>query len=202
MLEPYRWWPMVVGNARELDDCAPSALLVSGIRVFYQQFERDQCLMMGVASCLHYCGLKSEALAIALRARRYEDLPKEIALMEMRKDMKRLVPCIGECVTFNSATSKKKTIKRKLSIPDLIEKRTRFPTVVIPYGRDRSNNHSFVVVDDLIFDSTQPCAMKLCLESLDWICGKYGIGSIDVAFRFNAGHGTKEKLSRKDTTNW
>jgi hypothetical protein len=198
MLETFRWWPMVVGNAREQDDRAPSALLVSGIRVFYQQFERDQCLMMGVASCLHYCGLKSEAVVIALRARRYE----EIALIEMRKDMKRLVPCIGECVTFNSATSKKKTIKRKLSIPDLIKKRTRFPTVVIPFERDGSNNHSFVVVDNLIFDSTQPCVMKLCLESLDWICGKYGIGSIDVAFRFNAGHGTKEKLSRKDTTNW
>jgi hypothetical protein len=45
-------------------------------------------------------------------------------------------------------------MKRKLSIQDLLEKPTRFPTVVIPFGRDGSNNHSFGVVDGLIFDST------------------------------------------------
>jgi hypothetical protein len=59
-----------------------------------------------------------------------------------------------------------------------------------------------VVIDDLIFDSTQPCAIKLCWDSLDWICGNDGMGSIDVEMRFNAGHGIKEKLSHKDTKNW
>jgi hypothetical protein len=104
---------------------------------------------------------------------------------------------------FNAKTSKKKSIKRKLSIQDLLEKRTRFLTVVIPFKRDGSNNHFFVVVDDLIFDSTQACAMKLCRGSLDWICGNKGMGSIDVAMRFNAGHaGTKKKLSHKDMKNW
>jgi hypothetical protein len=141
-------------------------------------------------------------MAMHLQARRYEDLSKEIALIELRKDMRQRVPCIGECVMFNAKTSKKKSIKMKVSIQDLLEKQTRFPTVVIPFGRDGSNNHSFVVVDDLIFDSTQPCAMKLCHGSLDWICGNDGMGSIDVAMRFNAGHGTKGKLSHKETKNW
>jgi hypothetical protein len=120
-------------------------------------------------------------MAMHLQARRYEDLPKEIALIELRKDMRQKVPCIGECVMFDAKTSKKKSIKRKLSIQDLLEKRTRFPTVVIPFGRDGSKSHSFV---DLIFDSTQPSALKLCRGSLDWICGNDGMGLIDVAMRF------------------
>jgi hypothetical protein len=57
------------------------------------------------------------------------------------------------------------------------------------------------VVDDLIFDSTQTYAMRLCRDSLDWICGGQ-MESINVALRFNTSHGTKEKLKHKDTTNW
>ncbi|WP_288992857.1 hypothetical protein, partial [uncultured Marinobacter sp.] len=67
---------------------------------------------------------------------------------------------------------------------------------------DGANNHSFVVVDDLIFDSTQSCALKLCRESLDWICGEGGIASIDVALRFNRGYRTKEKLPYQERTHW
>jgi hypothetical protein len=202
MLEPYRWWPMVVGNSRVHDAGPSSASLVPHIPVFYQQLERDQCLIAGPASSLHYCGLSSQGMSLQLQARRFEDLPKEIASIQLREDMRRKVPCIGECVMFNTKTSKNKSIKRNLSIQDLLENRTRFPTVVIPFGRDGYNNHSSRVVDDLIFDSIQPCAMKLCRDSLDWICGNDGMGSIDVAMRFNAGHGTKEKLSHKDTKNW
>jgi hypothetical protein len=67
---------------------------------------------------------------------------------------------------------------------------------------DGSNNHAFVVVDDLIFDCTQTHAMKLCRESLDWICGENGIASINIALRFNQSFGTKERLPHKEKTNW
>ena len=48
---------------------------------------------------------------------------------------------------------------------------TEFPTVVVPQGRDGSVNHAVCIVDDLVFDSTQPKALKLCRETLDWVCG-------------------------------
>jgi hypothetical protein len=112
--------------------------LVPQIPVFYQQLEPDQCLIAGLASSLHYCGLSSQGMSLHfLMARSFKDLPKEIALIELRKDMRRKVPCIGEFVMFNAKTSKKKSIKRKLSIQDLLEKRTRFPTVVIPFWKRR-----------------------------------------------------------------
>jgi hypothetical protein len=142
-----------------------------------------------------------EAKALSLLAGKYEYLPKTTALKELKKNMQLFVPCIGDCELFNSWPSKKNTIK-KLSVQDLLEKPTKFSTVVIPYGSDSSNNHSFVVVDDLIFDSTQVFALKLCQKSLDWICRKEGIGSIDAAMHFNQGHGTRTRLSHKETSNW
>jgi hypothetical protein len=118
--------------------------VVSGIPVLYQQFEREQYLVMGVAFSLHYCGLVEEAKAMSLLAGKYEYLPKTTTLSELKKDMQLFVPCISDCELFNSWPSKKKTIK-KLSVQELLEKTTRFPRVVIPYGSDGSNNHSFVV---------------------------------------------------------
>ena len=84
----------------------------------------------------------------------------------------------------------------------MINNKTRFPTVVVPYGKDGSNNHTIVVINDLIFDSTQAFAMKLCRESLDWICGDMGFDVIDVALRFNRSHGTKKKLEYADAKHW
>jgi hypothetical protein len=52
------------------DKHALNALVVSGIPVFYQQFEHEQCLVMGVPSSLHYCGLVEEAKAISLLAKK------------------------------------------------------------------------------------------------------------------------------------
>ena len=40
------------------------------------------------------------------------------------------------------------------------------------------------MVDDLIFDSTQEHALKLCRESLEWTCGFYGIKNIYFAVWF------------------
>jgi hypothetical protein len=156
---------------------------------------------MGVASSLHYCSLAEEAKAMSLLAGKHEYRPKTMALKELRKDMQLFVPCIGDCKLFNAWPAKRKSIK-KLSVQALLEKRARFPTVVIPYGSDGSNNYSFVVVDDLIVDSTQVFASKLCQKSLDWICRKDGIGSIDVAMRFNQTHGTRKRLSHKEKSNW
>ena len=97
--------------------------------------------------------------------------------------------------------TKKGKIK-ELTIEDLLARKTRFPILIFPYGKDGSNNHSFVVVDDLIFDSTQTHALKLCRKSLDWICGDDRIGSINVALRFNEIHGNKEKFQHQQKKNW
>jgi hypothetical protein len=201
MLKPNHWWPMVIGNARNADaDKAPTELMVLKLKIKYPQHELDQCLIRGVASSLYYCGLKEMSWKVSGTAHKFECLTKTLALKELRNVMQEYVPCIGKCTVYNVRAKNKKI--KQLSIEDLIEHKTRFPTVVIPYGKDGSNNHSFVVVDDLIFDSTQTHPMKLCRESLDWICGEKGMASINIALRFNQSVGTKEKLQNKEKTNW
>jgi hypothetical protein len=49
--------------------------------------------------------------------------------------MQEYAPCIGVCEVYNVRRKNKKI--KKLSIQDLLENKTRFPTVVIPYGKRR-----------------------------------------------------------------
>jgi hypothetical protein len=175
-------------------------LLVSKIKIQYPQHQSDQCFIRGVASSLYYCRFKEASEKILESAHKFEFITKTKALTELKNIMGESVPCIGKCTLYNECPKNKKI--KTLTIEDLLEHKTRFPTVVVPYGKDRSNNHSFVVVDDLIFDSTQTHAMKLCHESLDWICRDDGMESINVALRFNESLGTKGKLQHKEKTNW
>jgi hypothetical protein len=154
MLRPNTWWPMVIRKARNEDDVAPTDLLTSGIKVRYQQFDFKQCLIMEVAPSLYYGGLIKEAHELFRLAPTFELLTESIALKELKRTMQKCIPYIGDCEIFNVRNAKKRTI-RKLSVEDLIGKKTRFPTIVIvPWGGDGGNNHSFVVIDDLIFNST------------------------------------------------
>ena len=201
MLSPNVWFPVPVGNSRPTDDKAPGKLLVTKILIRYQQFDRNLCLLMGVASCLHYCGLKEVAVTLSNEAMQFANLSRDLGITKLKETMLKVVPCIGDCTIFNVRNAKKRTIK-KLSIEDLITEKTRFPTIIIPLAKDGSINHAVVVIDDIIFDSTQAFALKLCRESLDWVCGEKGIASIHIGLRFNRGNATKDKLKHVDTLNW
>jgi hypothetical protein len=79
---------------------------------------------------------------------------------------------------------------------------TIYPTVLVLVGNDGSVNHAVTVVDDLIFDSTQEFALKLTMESLDWICGPLGMKDIGETYRFSRPHGTKEKIQHVLCRHW
>jgi hypothetical protein len=189
MLEPEVWFPVPIGNSRPAKEKASEKLLVRKVPIHYEQFNRDHCLINGVASCLHYCGEEKAAVKLHHQALQFENLPRDLAIKKLKVAMLQCVPCIGDCTIFNVRNAKKRTIKN-LSIEDLITTRTRFPTIIIPLGNDGSYNHAVVVIDDIIFYSTQEFALKLCRESLDWICGDKGIASTYIALRFNRGNAT------------
>jgi hypothetical protein len=119
MLRPNHWWPMVIGNAHYEDDKAPEELLVSKVKIKFPQHDRDQCFIGGVASSLYYCGLIEEANRIKNLAHKFEFIPKPAALQELKRVMRELAPCIGDCMAFNLRTKNKKI--KHLTIQDLIE---------------------------------------------------------------------------------
>ena len=81
-----------------------------------------------------------------------------------------------------------------------------FPTIIIPTLLDGTMTHAFCVVDDLIFDSITPFALKLKMESVQWIFNGAAV-KICQAIRFNMSRyppGTKVKTEyrRLVKLNW
>jgi hypothetical protein len=64
-------------------------------------------------------------------------------------------------VLLLSINNKKRRKKKCLSIDELIQNKTSFPTVVILHGNDGSPSNTLVVVDNIIVDATQSQALKL-----------------------------------------
>jgi hypothetical protein len=117
-----------------------------------------------------------------------------MAIQGLRKKMLSHAPEIGGVTTYNLHTRRKKV--KRLSIDELIQHKTCFPIVIIPRGNDRSVIHAVAVVDDLIFYATQPYALRLCKESLEWICGNTGIYDIVLALRFKETCKTEKRMKR------
>ena len=131
----------------------------------------------------------------------YFTAPMDMGLKMIKADMAKHAKCIGMstslCVPRELAgPSKKKRIKR-ISLKDLIEDLHPYPTVVILAGTDGQVDHAICIVDNIIFDSTQQFALRLNMDSFNWICGDGGCQGIYVAFRFHKGAGVpvlKRKL--------
>ena len=196
-----QWWPVVVGEAKKKGKSnfvSPS--LSTSIKVKYQQGDWNQCLFKATASALHYCGQTDAASYLSNVAPSVQYLPREQAILSLRDHMIKHVPEIGGVAAFNQHQKRRKT--NRLTIDELIESKTRFLTLVIPRANDGSASHAVVVVDDIIFDATQICAIKLCKEGLDWICGECGMGDIEMALRFERPVKTKKKYARTMKRNW
>jgi hypothetical protein len=197
---PGHWWPVVVGNARQGDSKVPPPNLITSIRVKYQQGDWNQCLFKATASALHYCGKSEAASSVSNAAPTVQYLPHEKAILSLRDRIKMHAPEIGGVVAFNQHRKRRKM--NRISLDELVQNKTIFPTVVIPRANDRSASHAVVVVDDIIFDASLSHAMKLCRESFEWICGKHGVGGIERALHFDKPDKTEKRYTRTMLKNW
>jgi hypothetical protein len=199
MEEAHQWHKVVVGSIREHGDLAPKWLQTT-IPVAYPQGDEDKCLFHCLASALHYMGLTGEAALLATFATESENLPTTRAIEALKAAMIECAPSIGRPHVFNSSKKKR---RNNLTLKDVTSIQTEYPTVIIPLGTDGSVNHAICVVDDLIFDSTQRCAIKCKVESISWICdcGDKGVAGIREALRFKNPMGCKP-LKREKKQNW
>jgi len=118
-----------------------------------------------------------------------------------------IVPHIGLPTIYGIRTKRSSRIKRELTWENLYTKLTQYPTVVIPRSRNNgSTTHAFCVVDDLIFDSITPYALKLQQESIDWIFNNEKM-DLYQALRFNTkftpkGMKVEGKYDREVSLHW
>ena len=146
------------------------------------------CFAKSMASVLYYIGLKGESGDINDIAFHFSNKPLNEACKKFKSLWETKYQLLVN-VSFIIITNRKKiqeTIERrwKITIEELVENKTIYPTLVVPIENDGSTGHAICVVDDLIFDSTQENALKLYRESLDWICGRKGYKELYVAIRF------------------
>jgi hypothetical protein len=116
--------------------------------------------------------------------------------------MKEVLPEFGQCMVFNKGHGHS---RKNLSMADLIRCRTSHLTVVYPKGNDGSVDHAVCVVDDLIFDARFSHALKLCDDTLKWVCGpkNKGVCQLGHVLHFCPPHGVKKtKHERVMRRNW
>ena len=163
---PDEWVGPRIGDSRE--SVAPQCLNTK-IVCLHQQHENGYCLTFSLASALFYCGFRLASEGLAGQAERISQMHFEGAILEIRRIMEEIVPIVGRPTVYGRRTKTSKRTTRHMTWEDLLLSVTPFPTVVIPISTSIQATHSFCVVDDLIFDSTTPRALKLCFESVKWI---------------------------------
>ena len=146
--------------------------LCTNVVTIHQQHSNPYCLSHSMASALFYCdderfriaseGLVQLGLMIAGR-------PFDTQIKKLREYMEDHVPLIGRPTLFGRRPNSHKRKLRVLTWDEILLDITPFPTVVIPRLPCGLATHAFCVVDDLIFDSTTPKALKLCLDSIKWL---------------------------------
>lgn len=175
-------------------------------KTIYQQHGNRYCLAYSLASALFYCEFPLAAEWIATAAQPISELSHDQAISKIRELMANAIPQIGLATLYGFRTKTSCRIKRKMTWEKLFTEITPFPTLVIPSLPNGATTHAFCVVDDLIFDSITPYALKLCAESVRWIFNDSPT-SIYQVLRFNTkvspkGHKVKGKYTRKIVFHW
>jgi hypothetical protein len=144
-------------------------------------------------------------LSFAWKKVENHDMDDQIkTLIEM---IQKEAPCYGKAKVYNK-TSRKRGKKKNhhITIEEIVNSPKNVPFVtpllVIPAGKDGSVNHAVVVVDDLVFDSTQSHALKLKQETFEWICGEPGFERVYLAYHFFEPMNKTTKHERNFNKNW
>jgi hypothetical protein len=162
--------------------------LTTKVRTLHQQLDDYYCFSYSLASALYYCDFKDASFDVVANASGYCSMHYDQAVTELRSLMCNACPLIARPTIFGKRTARGKL--RRLTWDDLFTELTPYPTLVIPVLSDGTIYHAFCVVDDLIFDSITPFALKLKKESLDWIFHDKEV-HIFQAYRFDTKYSPK-----------
>jgi hypothetical protein len=177
--------------------------LKTEVVVRYPQRDMDYWLPYAVASCLNYMGHVREAQMVAATAPNLIYLPGDVVIGRLQTIMPEVLPEVGQCRIFNKRHGQRRKKQVVLTVNNLIRYRTPYLTVVSPKGVDGSADHAVCVVDNVGFDVRLSDALKLCDETLMWVCGPKGVSKLGSVHRFCLPHGVKKrKREHEMRRNW
>jgi len=201
--QPNVWVSLPLGDAF---DVPPPLQLITKVKCLYEQLEKPYCVTYCLANALFYCGFDLKARDLAAQASLLAPLNMASQLEAVKTFLPNLVPLIGGATIYGKRCANNKK-KRPITWAGLLSDITPYPTLVVPSRQDNGRlTHAFCVVDDLIFDSCTPYALKLKMESINWIFNDVPV-DIFVAIRFDQkvspeGHKVRGKYKRQVEKNW
>ena len=183
-LNPNKWVGPSLGDPGDPGTENAPEYLATQIKTIYQQHSNRYCLTYSLASALFYCGFKNAASVLTDQAKLFSEMHFDDALCKLRELMVHLAPEIALPTFYGKRTRRHSRVLRHLTWEALMTELTSYPTVVIPVLPNGATTHAFCVVDDLIFESTTPNALRLQTESIKWIFNDQEV-KIYQALRFN-----------------
>lgn len=161
----------------------------------YQQEGNPFSLCYSMANVLVHAEYLEEGHKMYLQAPRLAEYQPEEQIGQLSHAMQTIIPVIASPTIYNQRLSTGNRKKRLITWEELFKTLTPHPTVIIPGDPE----HAFCIVDDLIFDSTTPRAMKLCMDSVRWLC-RGQEPTIQCVYRFETKYsapGTSKKFKTK-----
>jgi hypothetical protein len=169
--------------------------LVTDVVSTYRQEVRNFSLCYPMANALVYAGYPIQAYEIYKEADRVASSGSEQQIGKLTQAMQAIIPVIASPTIFILRITTNNRKKRRLTWDLLFNERSQYPTIII-LGE---HEYAFCVVDDLIFDSITSRALRLCMESVRWLCGGQE-PSIKSAYRYGTKYsspGTPKKHRTK-----
>ena len=80
-----------------------------------------------------------------------------------------------------------------MTVDQLIYELSPSLTFVLPKGADGSADHAICIVKDLVFDPKYKVALKSCMETMHFVCGKQGFQELGMVLRFDNPEGVPKR---------
>jgi hypothetical protein len=149
----------------------------------YHHASGQYSLVYSLSSALHYCGYREQAFELASRVIQISAMPFSEAISEVLKFMSVSVPDIGRPTIFQKLNKKRKRRRGCISLENVVSTLDPHPTIIFPVLPKKGISHSFCVIDDLVFYSVYPYALRLHQKTFDWMFASESV-TIHKAYRF------------------
>jgi hypothetical protein len=158
-------------------------LHISNFETAYHHPSDRYSLVYSLASALHYCGYRAQAFQLASRVIQISSMRFVEGVSEVLDFMSISVPEIGKPTVYQKQNKKRKRRRGCLSLESILTELDPHPTIIIPVLSRKGISHAFCAIDDLVFDSVYPFALRLKQDTFNWMFEDEEI-KIHKAYRF------------------